>query len=145
MPISRWILSPAPAIVLIVGFAIYQFIMRFTTLLPLLTSVLSLFAGAQTSHPSDDALKPLTIYAYGINATFIGYGATLTSLYVHDKNNVPRNFFMQIPSEKSLRLVRRCRGRLRRSGPVHQGHRDESHLLRSDRRVRHESITVLFD
>jgi aldose 1-epimerase len=39
----------------------------------------------------DDPLTPHTIYAYGINATFIGYGARLTSLYVHDRNNTPRD------------------------------------------------------
>jgi len=37
-----------------------------------------------------DALTPYTIYAYGINATFIPYGARITSLYVHDRDNTPR-------------------------------------------------------
>ncbi|GFZ51435.1 hypothetical protein JCM24511_09197 [Saitozyma sp. JCM 24511] len=39
----------------------------------------------------DDPLTPHSIYAYGINATFIGYGARLTSLYVHDRDNTPRD------------------------------------------------------
>lgn len=85
MPISRWFLSPLPAIVVVAAFAIYQFTMRSTTLLPILTGLLSL-----TLTRADDSLNPLTIYAYGINATFIGYGARLTSLFVHDKNNDPR-------------------------------------------------------
>jgi len=86
MPVSRWLLSPAPAVILVASFALYQIIMRFSTLLPVITALVS-FTGVQAN---DDALKPLTIYAYGINATFIGYGARLTSLFVHDKNNDPR-------------------------------------------------------
>ncbi len=38
-----------------------------------------------------DALKPLTIATEGINATFIGYGARLTHLNVHDKNGQARD------------------------------------------------------
>lgn len=41
--------------------------------------------------PPSDPLTPVTISADGINATFIGYGARLTHLYVNDKNNVPRD------------------------------------------------------
>lgn len=36
-------------------------------------------------------LQPLSIYAYGINATFISRGATITHLYVHDRDNNPRD------------------------------------------------------
>ena len=59
--------------------------------------ILSLLSGAVSQSSSSSSggfdqnpLTPYTIYAYGINATFIGYGARLTSLYVHDKNNDPR-------------------------------------------------------
>ncbi|ORX39048.1 galactose mutarotase-like domain-containing protein [Kockovaella imperatae] len=44
----------------------------------------------QGSVDGTDPFQPYTIYAYGINATFIGYGSRLTSLFVHDKNNIPR-------------------------------------------------------
>ncbi|WWC69064.1 uncharacterized protein I206_103000 [Kwoniella pini CBS 10737] len=58
----------------------------------LLSSLLTVFAtGATLALANNDALQPYTIYAYGINATFIPYGARLTSLYVHDKNNTPRD------------------------------------------------------
>lgn len=46
--------------------------------------------GAPVAGPYDP-LQPLTIYAYGINATFIPRGATITHLYVHDRQNVPRD------------------------------------------------------
>ena len=38
-----------------------------------------------------DALKPLSISANGINATFLPFGARLTSLFVNDKDEVPRD------------------------------------------------------
>ncbi|OCF39727.1 hypothetical protein I317_06451 [Kwoniella heveanensis CBS 569] len=62
-----------------------------------LTATLAAFTALVTSlgvsswSTDSDAFKPLTIAAYGINATFIGYGARLTHLYVNDKNNNPRD------------------------------------------------------
>lgn len=43
---------------------------------------------------ADDPLEKHTIYAYGINATFIGYGARITNLWVHDRNNQPRDIIV---------------------------------------------------
>jgi aldose 1-epimerase len=40
---------------------------------------------------SSDSFKPYTICAPGINATFIGYGARLTHLYVPDKHGAQRD------------------------------------------------------
>jgi aldose 1-epimerase len=40
---------------------------------------------------SSDGTKEYTLYADGINATFIGYGARLTHLYVNDKQGNPRD------------------------------------------------------
>ena len=54
-----------------------------TTIFPSLASAWNENAG--------DPFQTYTIYAYGINATFIGYGARLTSLFIHDKNNDPRD------------------------------------------------------
>lgn len=45
----------------------------------------------QTGACDYDPLQPLSIYAYGINATFIPRGATITHLYVHDRDNYPRD------------------------------------------------------
>ncbi|WWC89643.1 uncharacterized protein L201_004568 [Kwoniella dendrophila CBS 6074] len=60
--------------------------MKFTT------SLFALMAAASTLvQANNDALQPYSIYAYGINATFLPYGARLTSLYVHDRNNTPRD------------------------------------------------------
>ncbi|OCF71481.1 hypothetical protein I204_07539 [Kwoniella mangroviensis CBS 8886] len=59
--------------------------MKSSFLFGLLTTVAT-FATA-----NGDSLQPYSIHAYGINATFIPYGARVTSLYVHDKNNTPRD------------------------------------------------------
>ncbi|WRT65286.1 uncharacterized protein IL334_002229 [Kwoniella shivajii] len=60
--------------------------MRFaTTAFGLITTLATLVSA------DNDALQKYSIYAYGINATFIPYGARLTNLYVHDKNNSPRD------------------------------------------------------
>ena len=50
-------------------------------------SILSLAVSAQNLDP----LQEYTISAPGINATFIPYGARLTSLYVNDKNGDPQD------------------------------------------------------
>jgi len=49
------------------------------------TALLGL-AGAQNDDSNSDNFKKYTISAEGINASFIGYGARLTNLYVPDKN-----------------------------------------------------------
>ncbi|WVW81130.1 hypothetical protein I302_103121 [Kwoniella bestiolae CBS 10118] len=60
--------------------------MRFSTTLFGLVATIATLVFA-----NNDNLQPYTIYAYGINATFIPYGARVTSLYVHDRNNTPRD------------------------------------------------------
>jgi aldose 1-epimerase len=59
--------------------------MRFSSFLDFL------LPAAQLVTQKDDPLQPLTICAPGINATFIGYGATLTHLFVNDRVGVPRD------------------------------------------------------
>lgn len=73
-----------------------------------LSTTLSLFAVATSAFAWQDATDGTTsysIYAYGINAryvscdthlswatlirSFIGYGARITNLFIHDKNNKP--------------------------------------------------------
>ncbi|WWD21816.1 hypothetical protein CI109_106304 [Kwoniella shandongensis] len=62
-----------------------------------LTAALAAFAAlapspvVSSTTTESDALKPLTITTDGINATFIGYGARLTHLYVDDKKGDPRD------------------------------------------------------
>ena len=51
------------------------------------SAALTTFIAAQTASP----LEPITISAPGINATFIAYGARLTSLFVNDKNGDPQD------------------------------------------------------
>ena len=87
MSLGRRLFSPTPVIVLIAAFATYQTVMRSTTVLPIIAG--TLLPLTTTLSPSDP-LHTYTIAADGINATFIGYGATLTSLFVNDKNEVPR-------------------------------------------------------
>ncbi|WVF73229.1 hypothetical protein IAT40_008048 [Kwoniella sp. CBS 6097] len=61
------------------------------------TATLAAFAallnslGVSSWSTDSDAFKPLTIANDGINATFIGYGARLTHLYVNDKKGSPRD------------------------------------------------------
>jgi aldose 1-epimerase len=45
----------------------------------------------QESPTSSDAFQKYAISADGINATFIPYGARLTSLFVNDKNGRPQD------------------------------------------------------
>lgn len=40
---------------------------------------------------SGDGIKEYTLYADGINATFIGHGARLTHMYVNDRQGTPRD------------------------------------------------------
>jgi aldose 1-epimerase len=40
---------------------------------------------------SNDGIKEYTLYADGINATFIGHGARMTHLYVNDRQGTPRD------------------------------------------------------
>ena len=40
---------------------------------------------------AQDPFEKHTISAPGINASFIGYGATMTSLYVNDKSGAPQD------------------------------------------------------
>ncbi|ORY26252.1 aldose 1-epimerase [Naematelia encephala] len=61
--------------------------MRFFSSLPFLSAVLP----ASFLGNNDDAIKPLTISAQGINATFIGHGARLTHLFVNDRDEKPRD------------------------------------------------------
>ena len=53
-------------------------------------STLTLGALAQSSNDSSVFTK-YTITAPGINASFIPYGATLTNLFVSDKNGIPQD------------------------------------------------------
>jgi len=62
--------------------------MRLSHLLP--ASVLPIL-GFANSVGNLDPLVPITIAADGINATFLPYGARLTSLFVDDKDGVPRD------------------------------------------------------
>jgi aldose 1-epimerase len=51
-------------------------------------------SAAQTTYAHDssaNAFKKYTISANGINATFIPYGARLTSLFVNDKHGKPQD------------------------------------------------------
>ncbi|GFZ47463.1 hypothetical protein JCM24511_05207 [Saitozyma sp. JCM 24511] len=59
--------------------------MRFSSFLDFL------LPASQLAISSSDPLQPLTISAPGINATFIGYGATLTHLFVNDREGLPRD------------------------------------------------------
>jgi hypothetical protein len=59
--------------------------MRFSSFLDFLLPV------SQLAIYASDPLQPLTISAPGINATFIGYGATLTHLFVNDRDGQPRD------------------------------------------------------
>ena len=55
-------------------------------------STLALRAWAQSSSESDPSVfTKYTIVAPGINASFIPYGATLTNLFVPDKNGDPQD------------------------------------------------------
>lgn len=66
--------------------------MKYANFLPLLpTLALTPLATANNWASGTDALTPVTISAKGINATFIGYGARVTSLFVDDKDGVPRD------------------------------------------------------
>ena len=56
----------------------------------LILSALTLGASAQSSNDSGVFTK-YTITAPGINASFIPYGATLTNLFVSDKNGIPQD------------------------------------------------------
>ena len=56
----------------------------------LILSALTLGASAQSSNESGVFTK-YTITAPGINASFIPYGATLTNLFVSDKNGIPQD------------------------------------------------------
>ena len=87
MSLGRRLFSPTPFIVLVAGFATYQTVIRSSAVLPILGGT---FLPLASSTSPGDPLHTYSIAADGINATFIGYGATLTSLYVHDKNDVPR-------------------------------------------------------
>jgi len=40
---------------------------------------------------SNDGTKEYNLYADGVNATFIGYGARLTHMFVHDRQGTPRD------------------------------------------------------
>jgi len=62
--------------------------MRLTHLLP--ASVLPIL-GLSHNVGNLDPLVPITIAAEGINATFLPFGARLTSLFVDDKDGVPRD------------------------------------------------------
>ncbi len=47
-------------------------------------------SGQQTS----ENLQKYTLTASGINASYIGYGARLTNLYVNDKNGTPQDIVL---------------------------------------------------
>ena len=57
----------------------------------MLGSTLLLLAAALGALAQDDPFQKYTISAKGINASFIGYGARLTNLYVNDKNGQPQD------------------------------------------------------
>ncbi|KAI9268240.1 galactose mutarotase-like protein [Phascolomyces articulosus] len=61
------------------------------TLLTFATTVLSAALVAQAKPTHDDPFQRHTIKAKGIEASFIEYGATITNLWVDDKNGVPRD------------------------------------------------------
>jgi hypothetical protein len=61
--------------------------MRLGLIIPLAATIPLVFGWSTES----DAIKPLTISAEGINATFIGHGARLTHLNVNDKNGQMRD------------------------------------------------------
>ena len=54
----------------------------------------ALGAIAQTNGTETDPFKQYNLTAPGINATFIGYGARLTHLYVNDKNGDPQDIVL---------------------------------------------------
>lgn len=66
--------------------------MRYSHLLP--AAVLPFIGLAAANNGGGDRLAPLTISAQGINATFIGYGARITSLFVDDKDGVARDLIV---------------------------------------------------
>lgn len=79
----------ATVLAVAVSFLVMRYSTAITAALPFLTLVVGNNDGP--SYKVDvDAIKPLTISAEGINATFIGHGARLTSLYVNDKDGNPR-------------------------------------------------------
>jgi aldose 1-epimerase len=53
--------------------------------------LLCLFLVLLHSVVAQDPLKKYTISAPGINASFIPYGATITNLFVNDKNGDPQD------------------------------------------------------
>jgi aldose 1-epimerase len=59
--------------------------------LPSLASQTQRSFSSQNSSTSANAFQKYTISADGINATFIPYGARLTSLFVKDKNGRPQD------------------------------------------------------
>lgn len=56
--------------------------------------VLALAFCSQTLAQSNFIDQKYTISAPGINASFINYGATLTNLFVNDRDGVPRDIVL---------------------------------------------------
>ena len=61
-------------------------------MIPSLLALSALTLGALAQSPNDSSVfTKYTITAPGINASFIPYGATLTNLFVSDKNGIPQD------------------------------------------------------
>ena len=63
----------------------------FKHLLPFLPLALGNNGG---STGSSDGIKEYNLYADGINATFIGFGARLTHMFVNDRQGTPRDIIV---------------------------------------------------
>ena len=55
------------------------------------SAIVFLAAAIGGSIAADDPFQKYTISAPGINASFIAYGATLTNLFVNDKDGCPQD------------------------------------------------------
>jgi hypothetical protein len=72
--------------------------MRLSLLLSILLACLAI------AQDTPENLKKYDISATGINASFIGYGARLTNLYVNDKNGTPQDAVPGYDDGASLHL-----------------------------------------
>jgi hypothetical protein len=70
--------------------------MRLSLLLSILLACLAI------AQDIPENLKKYDISATGINASFIGYGARLTNLYVNDKNGMPQDVVLGYDDGASL-------------------------------------------
>ncbi|KAI8139630.1 galactose mutarotase-like domain-containing protein [Fennellomyces sp. T-0311] len=64
------------------------------TMVALLTLATLLVAGLTSAKPANDPFHKHTIRAEGIEASFIEYGATITNLWVNDKEGTPRDIVL---------------------------------------------------